>query len=201
MTKFKAFPNWKHLKMTNEMLLENIVENIVGKRETAGYQHCLLFPQCFQKALSMGASNVIIVWQRTKQISITIRHTCEQTVVPKHHLRVCINVCRKIVSSDVTALVNNSINKNTLFIFILCKSRLFFFYAFFSSFTIKSRVLMTLKEKAFKNSVGKGFFSSFSHNVFYHHKDRNPQFGHIKLVFFKSFQFCSIHNFVIWYGV
>ena len=27
------------------------VENIVGKGENAGYQHFLLFPQCFQKAL------------------------------------------------------------------------------------------------------------------------------------------------------
>ena len=26
------------------------VENIVGKGENAGYQHFLLFPQCFQKA-------------------------------------------------------------------------------------------------------------------------------------------------------
>ena len=25
------------------------VENIVGKEENAGYQHFLLFPQCFQK--------------------------------------------------------------------------------------------------------------------------------------------------------
>ena len=25
------------------------VENIVGKAENAGYQHFLLFPQCFQK--------------------------------------------------------------------------------------------------------------------------------------------------------
>ena len=25
------------------------VENIVGKRENAGFQHFLLFPQCFQK--------------------------------------------------------------------------------------------------------------------------------------------------------
>ena len=28
------------------------VENIVGKGENAGYQHFLLFPQCFQKASS-----------------------------------------------------------------------------------------------------------------------------------------------------
>ena len=26
------------------------IENIVGKEENAGYQHFLLFPQCFQKA-------------------------------------------------------------------------------------------------------------------------------------------------------
>ena len=26
------------------------VENIAGKGENAGYQHLLLFPQCFQKA-------------------------------------------------------------------------------------------------------------------------------------------------------
>ena len=30
------------------------VENIVGKGENAGYQHFLLFPQCFQKAFSLG---------------------------------------------------------------------------------------------------------------------------------------------------
>ena len=30
------------------------VENIVGKGENAGYQHFLLFLQCFQKASSSG---------------------------------------------------------------------------------------------------------------------------------------------------
>ena len=29
------------------------VENIVGKGENAGYQHFLLFPQCFQKVKSL----------------------------------------------------------------------------------------------------------------------------------------------------
>ena len=33
-----------------------IVENIVGKRENAGYQHFRLFPQYFQKALSFFKS-------------------------------------------------------------------------------------------------------------------------------------------------
>ena len=38
------------------------VENIVGKGENAGYQHFLLFPQCFQKASFPGSLKVGIVW-------------------------------------------------------------------------------------------------------------------------------------------
>ena len=38
------------------------VENIVGKGENAGYQHFLLFPQCFQKASFSGSLKVRIVW-------------------------------------------------------------------------------------------------------------------------------------------
>ena len=38
------------------------VENIVQKGENAGYQHFLLFPQCFQKASFSGSLKVWIVW-------------------------------------------------------------------------------------------------------------------------------------------
>ena len=40
------------------------VEKIVGKGENAGYQHFLLFPQCFQKAsyINIGWLKVGIVW-------------------------------------------------------------------------------------------------------------------------------------------
>ena len=38
------------------------VENIVGKEENAGYQHFLLFPQCFQEASLPGSLKVGIVW-------------------------------------------------------------------------------------------------------------------------------------------
>ena len=31
------------------------VENIVGKGENAGYQHVVIFPQCFQKASFQGS--------------------------------------------------------------------------------------------------------------------------------------------------
>ena len=38
------------------------VENIAGKGENAGFQHFLLFPQCFQKASYIGSLKVGIVW-------------------------------------------------------------------------------------------------------------------------------------------
>ena len=38
------------------------VENNVGKGENAGYQHFLLFPQCFQKAPSTGPLRLENVW-------------------------------------------------------------------------------------------------------------------------------------------
>ena len=37
------------------------LENIVEKGENAGYQHFLLFPQCFQRTLSFWASTVIFL--------------------------------------------------------------------------------------------------------------------------------------------
>ena len=36
------------------------VQNFVGKRQNAGYQHFLLFPQCFQTASSSGALKGVI---------------------------------------------------------------------------------------------------------------------------------------------
>ena len=53
--KFKAFAE-DNLNVAKMMVsLYDRVENIVGKGENAGYQHFLLFPQCFQKASSIGS--------------------------------------------------------------------------------------------------------------------------------------------------
>ena len=38
------------------------MENILGKEENARYQHFLLFPQCFEMAVSSGSLKVGIVW-------------------------------------------------------------------------------------------------------------------------------------------
>ena len=48
------------LEMTKFVL--DWVENIVGKRENTGYQHFLLFPQCFQKPSLARLLKVVIVW-------------------------------------------------------------------------------------------------------------------------------------------
>ena len=52
MTKLKAFADNKYVaKMT--ISLCDRVENTVGKEENTGYQHFLLFPQCFPKPSSL----------------------------------------------------------------------------------------------------------------------------------------------------
>ena len=43
------------------------VQNVVGKGENAGYQHFLLFPQCFEKASFPDTSEGVIVWKWVKK--------------------------------------------------------------------------------------------------------------------------------------
>ena len=51
MTKFKAFAN-DNFNIAKMMIsLYDRVENTEGKGENAGYQHFLLFRQCFQSLL------------------------------------------------------------------------------------------------------------------------------------------------------
>ena len=45
------------------------IENIVGKGENAGYQHFLLFPQCFQKAFVSESLKAVIVWYGVKLLN------------------------------------------------------------------------------------------------------------------------------------
>ena len=60
--KFKAFADDKLNLIHNVKVVFHRIENIVGKEENAGYQHFLLFAQCFQKAFSSSVSKVVIVW-------------------------------------------------------------------------------------------------------------------------------------------
>ena len=45
------------------------LENIVGKRENAVYQHFLLFPQCFEKTSFSDTFNGVIVWEQVNPIT------------------------------------------------------------------------------------------------------------------------------------
>ena len=66
MPKLKAFADDKLNVTENTKVVFHRIENIAGKEENAGYQHFLLFPQCFQKAFSSSASKVVIVSERVK---------------------------------------------------------------------------------------------------------------------------------------
>ena len=62
MTNFWTGPNWKNCQTTEKVKFSiGQIENILGKRENAGYQHFLLFLQCFQKAYFSGSLKVGIV--------------------------------------------------------------------------------------------------------------------------------------------
>ena len=65
-SKLKAFADDKMNRIKKSRLVSGRVENIVGKGENAGYQHFLLFPQCFQKPSHLGSLKVGIVWERVK---------------------------------------------------------------------------------------------------------------------------------------
>ena len=61
-SKLKAFADDKINVIKELKFVLGREENIVGKGENAGYQHFLLFPQCFQRLSFLGSSKVGIVW-------------------------------------------------------------------------------------------------------------------------------------------
>ena len=61
-TKLKAFADDKLNVAVLMIFLFDRVENTVGKGENAGFQHFLLFPQCFRKLCFIGSLKVGIVW-------------------------------------------------------------------------------------------------------------------------------------------
>ena len=75
-SKLEAFAD-KTINVAHKLkILYGNVEN-VGKGENAGYQHFLLFPQCFQKALSVWSFKVKILWERVKSEIHTPWHSIE----------------------------------------------------------------------------------------------------------------------------
>ena len=62
MTKLKALGEDKLNVAKMTICVFDREQNTVGKGENAGYQHFLLFLQCFQKPSSLGLLKVGIVW-------------------------------------------------------------------------------------------------------------------------------------------
>ena len=65
-SKLKELADDKMTVNKNLIFVSGRTENIVEKGENAGYQHFLLFLQCFQKASFPGLSKVGIVWKTVK---------------------------------------------------------------------------------------------------------------------------------------
>ena len=61
-SKLKAFEDDKINVAEMMVSLSDRIENIVGNRENAVYQHFLLFPQCFQNPSFSESLKVGIVW-------------------------------------------------------------------------------------------------------------------------------------------
>ena len=75
-SKFKAFADDKiNVKQQLKFGWRRAKKKIVEKGENAGYQHFLLFPQCFQKVSFSGSLKVRIVWQRVNLIFYYLRTT------------------------------------------------------------------------------------------------------------------------------
>ena len=61
--KKKKITHEKFLDIGKKMIsLLDTTENIMGKGENAGYQHFLLYPQCFPMSSSSGRAKFIILW-------------------------------------------------------------------------------------------------------------------------------------------
>ena len=62
LTKLKEFADEKFIVAKMLIFLFDRVENIEGEGENGGYQHSLLFPQCFHTVSSIGSLKLGIVW-------------------------------------------------------------------------------------------------------------------------------------------
>ena len=64
MSKLKASADNKIKVAAKLKFVLGRVENIVAKGENAGYQHFLLFPQCFKGLLPQGCKNSVVCVKR-----------------------------------------------------------------------------------------------------------------------------------------
>ena len=82
--KFKTFADDISNVTQNIKVVFHTIENIVGKKENAGYQHFLPFPQCFQKAFYSSVSKVVICGNRLTKQHI-FRHVKFESIYKRHN--------------------------------------------------------------------------------------------------------------------
>ena len=82
-SKLKAFADDK-VNLADMMIsLSDRVENIVGKGENAGYQHFLLFPQCFQMPSLSGSLKVRMCGKELSQGLNRMLHSFRNLLFPR----------------------------------------------------------------------------------------------------------------------
>ena len=95
------------------------VENIVGKGENAGYQHFLLFPQCFQKASLSGLLKVRLFGKELNPLAqkqgfrpIQNKGRCRQQGNCDHRIEINLMIngknCGKVTKCLLPAVENQS---------------------------------------------------------------------------------------------
>ena len=85
------------------------VENLVGKGENAGYQHFLLFPQCFENAPFPSMSKGVIVWEWVNGVYMTCdRQHCNDDICGFPHVNSTFSTTdHPIISLFVVLNTNN----------------------------------------------------------------------------------------------
>ena len=101
LSKFKAFADGNIISTQELKFVFGKVENIVGKGENAGYQHLLLFPQCFQKLSFPEVLKVRIVQDYNPAKGMFSWVKWNQPVCPSIHLSVyqCVCLCTNTCTS------------------------------------------------------------------------------------------------------
>ena len=157
-SKLKAFADDKLNFTQNIKVVFHKIENIVGKEENAGYQHFLLFPQCFQKAFfSSSVSKVIKCHKGLNPEKTTVTAPKDSKLYNTvlfsidcylHKVVNLVDVRNHILQEDITMIILQPITRQQ----ILASSKLIEFADDNFKFDENGRKL----SKQVENTVGKG---------------------------------------------
>ena len=143
-SKFKAFADDKINLNEKFKFVFGRIENMVGKRDNAGYQHFLIFPQCFSKGCSVELLKVLIVWERVRLPFATALFIfrCSDYITEACNIDVQDTTC---IPCNFARLVNNIAMHNGPKTTNITKQEKYFIFRDFQSRTsIKSGLTINL---------------------------------------------------------